>query len=103
MHKGLKIVFLNVRSLYNKFDSIKQEIDSLAPDVINISETWLHNQMPDHFVSISNYSLIRNDRTLTLPDGTIKRGGGICTYIWQGLNFSVLNDHNVCDADIECL
>ena len=101
MYKGLKVMFWNVRSLYNKFDSVKQEIELLAPEVININETWLHNQMPDHFVNITDYSLVRNDRTLILPDGTIKRGGGICTYIKQGLNFVIHNDFNICTADIE--
>ena len=49
------MMFWNVRSLYNKIDTIKEEIGKLAPDILNISETWLHNQMPDHFVNISNY------------------------------------------------
>ena len=99
MHEGLQVVFWNVRSLYNKIDSISQEIDLLAPDILNISETWLHEQLPDHFVGISNYSLVRCDRTLP-----VKRGGGICTYIRQGLNFTVITDLSIYVAMIlKCL
>ena len=94
-------MFWNVRSLYNKIDTIKEEINNLAPDVLNISETWLHNQTPDHFVHIPNYSIIRNDRSLTLHDGTTKRGGGICTYIRQGLNFIIIPEYSICTVDIE--
>ena len=101
MTKGLKMMFWNLRSLYNKFDTIKEEIGKLALDILNISETWLHNQMPDHFVNISNYSLVRNDRSLILHDGTIKRGGGICTYIRQGLNCVIIPEISICTVDNE--
>ena len=94
-------MFWNVRSLYNKIDTIKEEINKLAPDILNISETWLHNQTPDHFVHISNYSLIRNDRSLILHDGSTKRGGGICTYIRQGLNFVTIPESSICTLDVE--
>ena len=57
--------------------------------------------MPDHFVNISNYSLVRNDRSLILHDGSIKRGGGICTYIRQGLNFVIIPEFSICTVDIE--
>ena len=100
MHKGLQVLFWNVRSVYNKIVSIRQEIDLLAPDILNISETWLQEQLSDHFVGIINYSLVRSDRTLILPDGYVKRGGGICTYIKQGLNFTVITDLSICNNDI---
>ena len=41
MHKGLKFIFWNVRSLFNKIDSLICELPNLAPDVLNISESWL--------------------------------------------------------------
>ena len=71
------------------------------PLTLNISETWLQEQLPDHFVGITNYSLVRSDRTLILPDGSVKGGGGICTYIKQGLNFTVITDLSICNNDIE--
>ena len=101
MHKGLKFIFWNVRSLFNKIDSLICELPYLAPDVLNISESWLQNELPDHLVSIPNYSLIRQDRSTTHGDGSIKRGGGLCTYIKQGLNFEIECDLETCTEDIE--
>ena len=101
MHKGLKVLFWNVRSLYNKFDSISHEIKKMEPDILNISESWLQVNLPDHLVNIPNYSLIRNDRTTTSPNGNIKRGGGLCTYIKQGINFDVKSEYALCTDNIE--
>ena len=42
MGKGLKVIFWNVRSLFNKLDSICDEILKEQPDILNISETWLN-------------------------------------------------------------
>ena len=70
-------------------------------DVLNISESWLQNELPDHLVSIPNYSLIRNDRTTTNNDGSVKRGGGLCTFIKQGLNFKIENELDIYTEDIE--
>ena len=47
MNKGLKIVFWNVRSLYNKIDTIRLEVDNIKPDILNINETWLHDNIDD--------------------------------------------------------
>ena len=52
MHKGLKFIFGNVRSLFNEIDSLTCELLTLVPDVLNISENWLQNELPDHLVSI---------------------------------------------------
>ena len=60
-NKGLKVVFWNVRSLYNKIDSIRLEIYKTNPDIVNINETWLHNDIEDGFASIMEYILIRGD------------------------------------------
>ena len=42
----------------------------------------LREELGDNFVSIPNLSLARNDRTTVCENSTIKRGGGICTYIY---------------------
>ena len=101
MHHGLKALFWNVRSLHNKFDVISQELNNISTDIVNISETMLREEMDDHFVSINNYSLVRNDRITLCENGSIKRGGGICTYIRQGLVFNCLQDLSCCDNNIE--
>ena len=70
MNKGLKIVFWNVRSLYNKIDTIRLEVDNIKPDILNTNETWLHDNIDDAFVSIKDYTLIRSDR-LTMEAGVM--------------------------------
>ena len=39
--------------------------------------------------------------TVTHTDGSIKRGGGLCTYIKQGLNFEIENGLKICNEYIE--
>ena len=80
MGKGLNVMFWNVRSLPNKLDTIRYETNNINPDIMNISESWLHSNIENNEISIQGYDLVRQDRG-NYDDGTIKRGGGLCTYI----------------------
>ena len=100
MNNGVIIVFWNVRSLYNKIDTIRLEVDSIRPDIVNINETWLHNNIDDGFVSIKDYTLIRSDR-FTMEAGTVKKGGGLCTYVKSGLVCEDIKDMIISNKDIE--
>ena len=102
MGKGLKMVFWNVRSMYNKFDSIKYEVLDFQPDIINLCETWLHNNISDNEINMNNYNMVRYDRGYG-PDGTIKRGGGICTYVKQGIIFEEHATLSCSNTDIEVI
>ena len=100
MNKGLKIVFWNVRSLYNKIDTIKLEVDNIKPGILNINETWLHDSIDDGFDSIKDYILIRSDR-MTMEAGLAKKGGGLCTYVKRGLVCEEISDMLISNKDIE--
>ena len=100
MNKGLKIVFWNVRSLYNKIDSIRLEVENIKPDILNINETWLHDNIDDGFVSIKDYTLIRSDRE-TIEAGVVKKGGGLCTYVKDGLVCKDMRNMIISNKDIE--
>ena len=39
--KGFKLVHLNIRSLINKYDQLKMELNKSTVDIFSISETWL--------------------------------------------------------------
>ena len=95
-------MYWNVRSLLNKFDSIKEEIDMLKPDVLNISESWLHSNVAEEEIHIAGYNLIRQDRG-NYDDGSIKRGGGLCIYIKQGIIFEKMFVLDHCDVDLEMI
>ena len=100
MNKGLKIIFWNVRSLYNKIDSIRLEVENIKPDILNINETWLHDNIDDVFVSIKDYTLIRSDR-MTMEAGMVKKGGGLCTYVRDGLICEDMRNIIFSNKDIE--
>ena len=102
--KGLHFIHLNVRSLYNKnkFDMFKQQMTNANIDMISLSETWLKKELPSKVINIPNYNLIRLDRNWE-ENGEIKKGGGLCMYIKNGINFSdtTLSDLNLSTIDIE--
>ena len=65
--------------------------------VLGISESWLNEVIPDNFIQISGYELVRLDRSWKHPvSNTVKKGGGVCLYVrdilqWNDENFSFLN------------
>lgn len=91
--KGLQFVHINVRSLYHKVDSLKVDIFSKHVGVVGITETWLHNQIPDELIQVNDFHLIRNNRTRC-------RGGGTCLYVNDKLDFEVI-DCFASNMDIE--
>ena len=99
--KGFNIFFWNARSLYNKLESFRLFVGEHTPDVFCVNETWFKNNMPDSLISIDNYNSIRQDRNFCNPQGYIKRGGGIATYLRKGLDYLAL-DNAISNPDIEC-
>ncbi len=71
--KGLKIIHINIRSLAPKIDLLRAWVTLYQPQVISISETWLHNNINNDEIRIDNYNLYRSDRA--------SRGGGVVTYV----------------------
>ena len=89
-------MFWNVRSLISKIDSIRQEIQQIQPDILNINESWLHVKIDDKEIYIEGYNLVRQDRGV-YPIGNIMRG----TYVKHGIIFEELIDLHYCNCDIE--
>ena len=101
--KGFHCAHLNIRSLSNKYDVLRQTVEECNSNlhVLGISETWLTAQVPDNLIAFNNYICLRNDRNWGNPEkpGHIKKGGGVCIYIIENLNWStssyqVLNRSN---------
>lgn len=86
-YKGTKVVHINIRSLVPHFEEIESILADGVLDLLIISESWLHSRVSDSLVSVNNYQLFRLDRRVQLPNGSIKRGGGVCIY--------AKNDHSV--------
>ena len=85
---------------------VKIHIRQLGFHIFTLSETWLTNDMPDNFLNIEGYNLVRWDRSWC-EDGSnsVKRGGGVALYIKEDLTFTSqrLQQYNVSNRNNECL
>ena len=83
------------KSLNAKIDELQVVAQQNHVDVIAITETWLNPEIPDGPVSLTDFSIVRDDRA------SGKRGGGVCAFIKSGIPFSTLTD--LCVSEIECV
>ncbi len=58
-------------SIMNKLDELNNLASLSRIDVIGVTETWLHDELKDHEVSLPGYVLFRHDRP------SCKSGGGV--------------------------
>lgn len=54
-------------------DDLRAWVFLFKPNIITISETWLHSKISDYEIKIVDYVLYRSDRA--------SRGGGVATYV----------------------
>lgn len=102
-YKGFKIISINIRSLLPKFHQFLLELDDCELDVICICESWLKKDLDLNHISIDEFSLTRLDRSVKLPNGDTKKGGGVCTYVRSTLITTTLHDITYCTPDLEVL
>jgi len=74
--KGLKILHINIRSLVPKVEEVKIYTETMKPDFLCVSETWLTSDIDNFEVQIPGYKFIRKDRNIIGKS----RGGGILIY-----------------------
>ena len=81
-----------MNSVFNKVNVISDFLHEHKLDIFGVAETWLLPDVPDSFVSISNYGIIRTD---TQGD-TSKHG--VCIYIQSAINFISVDSNcsNLC-------
>ena len=95
MLKGLKIVSVNIRSLYSSLDELSVRFKEF--DIVCCCETWLHNTYTDQMVKIEGFELFRLDResgNILNKDLKLKRGGGLIIYVKKNLsNFTEIIPH----------
>ena len=80
--KGLKILNLNVQSLYPKIDDIKLLCLECEPDILGITESWLNDSISNSEIHIPNYNIYRKDRA----DGY----GGVILYTHNRLDTNLI-------------
>ena len=70
----LNISSFNARSIVNKRLELQSHVAPINPDIIAITETWLHEGIADNEIFPFSYNVLRNDR------GSI--GGGVLLAFW---------------------
>lgn len=72
-----KLIYLNSRSIMNKLIDIQLLLCNESPDLLLITESWLHGDISNSEITFKGFRLIdRKDRLDTIKG----RGGG--TTIW---------------------
>ena len=89
---GLKVSFANVRSICSKFDEFLADVNLDNPDIIGVTETWLHSGISSSEIQIPGYTIFRQDR----DDTTGGRGGGVLLYARDSLNCVDVTDKFSC-------
>ena len=83
--RGFKAAHLNVRSVVSKMDSIRQFLSENIVHIFTVSECWLNSSTADSEISVSGYSVLRNDRT--------NRGGGeVAVFVRDDIPFKNRTD-----------
>ncbi len=76
---ALSIVYTNACSLQKKMTEMQSRVCELRPQLIIVTETWLHDGVQDAEIHLDGYTLFRQDRSE-------RRGGGIVIYVESALN-----------------
>ena len=80
--KGLKIVSLNVRSLYANLNELYAGFKDF--DILCFCETWLNDRINDQLICMEGFTIFRLDReegNILSKKGKPKRGGGLIIYV----------------------
>ena len=110
--RGVKKPFLpviilgNARSIVNKIEEIeansKHFYEYRESSVMCFTETWLKESMPDSQFHLTDFTLIRSDRTTSSGKSC---GGGVCLYFnnkWTHTN-NIHVKQRICNENVELL
>ena len=99
--KGIKIVHLNIRSIWKKIDQLRLLLQNSKIDIITISETWLSEKMNSSLLQIEGYQLFRHDRCYLTSSK--KTGGGLITYVRDSkfVHVEVLSEACISNDNLE--
>ena len=96
IHKFLKCVLLNARSLKNKLPDLHYLIYSSCVDCVLITESWLNDNIDDGLLDPNDeYVIFRKDRQSTT-------GGGVCVLVRKELKVRKV-DLNLLNSNLEMI
>ena len=98
--RGLHFVHLNVRSLWNKYDQVRQLLFNSNISILGLSGSWLTHNLDERLIDIPNYSCIRLDRNWSDNN---KKGGGVCCSIKNDIIYldSEFANYNTSNRNVE--
>ena len=81
MRNNIRVLYVNSRSLRNKFSELEEAVLTENYDVIGVTETWLNTEARDYLAeyNIPGYTIFEKSRVN-------RNGGGILLYIKSNLN-----------------
>lgn len=82
--RGFKLASINIVSLVKYIDQIRYIMDKNIFDILAVNETRLDDSVTDNMIAVKGYSVVRNDRN--------RRGGGVCVYLRNSINFKLRTD-----------
>ena len=98
--KGITVGHWNARSMFPKIDEIAVWLKQSEIEFLCITESWLHDGIPDDYIDMPYYCFVRSDRT---AESGKQRGGGIVCYYRNRFNVLSWPAHTECTADYEIL
>ena len=101
--KGLTIIYLNVRSVRNKVDEVKNILSTYSKEIeiMGLTESWLNEEYTNNLLYIPGYSLIRNDHNATNSHKT--KGGDVIAFINDSLAYGRRVDLECVDIELIAL
>ncbi|XP_013405048.1 uncharacterized protein LOC106169925, partial [Lingula anatina] len=97
LQKTLTIVCHNIQSLPAHFTDLKSNPEMAVADIVGITESWLHSNVPSSKYSIPGFKLIRCDR----QNDTSR--GGVAVYIRNTLKVMEVKNNSVTEPGFESL
>lgn len=65
------VLNLNARSIVNKFPDLLALLSVYSPDIVGITETWLHDGIFDSEFTPPGYIAVRTDRQIGKEGGVV--------------------------------
>ena len=82
-NRGMHFLHLNVNSLLNKIEEVRQIVNASNVSIFGLTETKLGSSVYDSEISIAGYTLIPKDRN--------RHGGGVACYLKNSICFNIKN------------
>lgn len=81
-HSPFLFLYTNARSIKHKITELKSLVSMYKPHALALTETWLSEQYSDAYIGLSEYNIIRRDRTA--------HGGGVLLAIKNRFSYSII-------------